>query len=837
MDHPTTSGSAGADGLRHRIPLDAGWRLRLATPHPDAPAGLQDAQILATVPGNAVLDLLAAGLIADPYLGTNELALRWMGRCDWTYSLRFEWVPVAADQLDLVFEGLDTLASVWLDGRHVGDAASMHRQWRWEVTDLLTAGQHTLEVRFEAPVTAAERLAAEHGGYPHDNVYREPFNLLRTMACSFGWDWGPQLPAAGIWRPAWIESISVARLGAVQPQVAMQGTTGQLSVTVHVERSGDTDRRLRVVGSIGDAIAETTTRPGLQQVRLMLDVPNVERWWPHSLGGQPRTPLRVELWDRETLLDTWERPIGFRTVELDTREDDLGARFQIVLNGQPVWVRGANWIPDDCFPARVSRERYRERILQAKAANIDLLRVWGGGTFESDDFYDLCDELGVMVWQDFPFACATYPETPEMTAMVEAEARDNITRLMVHPSLILWNGNNECVWVAETKGWDVEMGDRPWGRTWWDKDLPAMTGLTDPGRPYWPGSPTSPKSSGAPPNDPNHGTMHIWDVWNERDYEAYREHRPRFAAEFGYQGPPTWSTLVRSLGIDALAADSPELAHHQKATDGMAKLERGLTAHFPEPADFDDWLYLTQLNQARAVALGVEHLRSIRDVCSGTIVWQLNDCWPVISWSAIDGDGRRKPMWYALRRAYGDRLLTIQPTEYRLRAMLVNEAATSWSTEVHARRMSLDGRTLAEIRIPVVVGPRAMASLDLPTSVAVPRRAKDEILVIDAGLLRSVWTWLPDRDLDYPDARWEVSMAAEPTGYEVSVTARTLVRDLCLFPDRLHADAVVDDMLVTLLPAETATFHVASPPLSDPTRLSIRPVLRSVNDTVRAARA
>jgi beta-mannosidase len=829
VDHPTAP--ASGRGLRSRRPLDTGWRLRLATPSPDAPTSLIGASIPATVPGNVYLDLLEADLIPDPYLGTNELDLRWIGCCDWTYDCTFEWAPDQAERLDLVFEGLDTLASVWLDGWHLGDAASMHRTWCWEVTHLLNPGAHTLEVRFEAPVAAAQRLEAGLGRYPHANAYPEPFNMLRTMACNFGWDWGPQLPSAGIWRPAWIGSSSVARLASVRPVATITGATGRVDARVELERIGDTARPLRVTARVADRVAETTTGPGMGEVLLQLDVPATEPWWPHSRGAQPRYPLRVELWDDATLLDSWEQLVGFRTVELDTREDDIGSRFQLVINGSPIWVRGANWIPDDCFPARVTRERYRERLLQAKAANIDLLRVWGGGVFESDDFYDLCDELGIMVWQDFPFACATYPVTPAMTAHVLAEARDNVTRLMAHPSLVIWNGNNECVWLAELLDWPSQMDGRPWGRSWWESDLPQLVGATDPARPYWPGSPTSPSDSGAPPNDPNHGTMHIWDVWNRLDYEAYREHRPRFASEFGYQAPATFSTMSRAVGAEDLSVDSPVLAHHQKATDGMGKLARGLVAHFPAPTDFGDWLYRTQLNQARAITLGVEHLRSIRDICSGTIVWQLNDCWPVISWSAIDGDGRRKPVWYALRRAYADRLLTIQPAEFRLRAVFVNETATTWSAPVHARRMRLDGELLADWRVSVDIDAGGFLTMDMPGSVGVPEHATEEILVLDTDAQRSIWTWLPDRDLAYPAAHWDATATAEATGYAVSLTAHTLLRDVCLFPDRLHPDAAVDDMLVTLLPGETATFRVSGAVLADPDALLRAPVLRCVNDT------
>jgi beta-mannosidase len=292
--------------------------------------------------------------------------------------------------------------------------------------------------------------------------------------------------------------------------------------------------------------------------------------------------------------------------------------------------------------------------------------------------------------------------------------------------------------------------------------------------------------------------------------------------------------MSRAIGAGELSMDSPVLAHHQKATDGMGKLARGLANHFQVPPDFDDWLFLTQLNQARAITLGVEHLRSIRDVCSGTIVWQLNDCWPVISWSAVDGDGRRKPMWYALRRAYADRLLTIQPAEFQLRATLINETATPWSTEVHARRLRLDGEPLAEWRSVVEVDARGMTVVDLPGSSGVPQHPTEEILVLDGGDQRTTWTWLPDRDLRYPDARLEGVVEAVPGGYRVTLTAASLLRDVCLFPDRLHPDAVVDEMLVTLLPGESATFHVSGAVLADPDALLRAPVLRCVNDRRRS---
>lgn len=815
-----------------RTTLDQGWSVRLASDQPDAPVSLIGAAIPAVVPGHVHLDLLAAGLIPDPYLGTNELAMRWIGRSDWTYSCRLHWPGAGSDARTLVFEGLDTVGSVWLDDVLLGEVGSTHRTWRFDVTHVLTPGDHVLEVRFRAPLTAAEQRATELGDYPHTNAYPEPFNMIRVMACSFGWDWGPQLPGAGIWRPVWIESATGARLVAVRADAIPTDEGGRVDLSITTQRVGLLHAGLRLIITIAGARLERVLDG--DQMDITLDVPGAQAWWPHSRGAQPLTPLLVELWDGDRLLDTWQRSVGFRAVALDTTPDALGSRFQLVINGQPVWVRGANWIPDDCFPARVTRERYRQRIQQARDAHIDLLRVWGGGIFEADDFYEVCDELGMLVWQDLPFACATYPDTDELREHVHAEVRDNVGRLRHHPSLVLWNGNNECVWLADDLGWPARMGDRPWGRQWWEGSFPELIAQLDPRRPYWPGSPTSPAWSGAPPNSPDHGTMHIWDVWNRLDAEAYREHAPRFAAEFGYQAPATWATLARALGPDHLGVGDASLIHRQKATDGMAKLQRGLASHHRPPADFDDWLFLTQLEQARAISLGVGHLRSIREVCSGSVVWQLNDCWPVISWSAVDGDGRRKPLWYALRRAYADRLLTIEPGEYQLRAVLANDTDAAWDATLLARRLSLDGVLLARAELPLVAPVRGSAVVALPTSVATPRDATAEVLVVDTDGHRSVWTWLPDGDLAAPPARVRAIATRGPAGVRVDVTAETLVRDLCLFADRAHPDATVDEMLVTLLPGESTSFLVSGGDVSDPDVLTRRPMLRCVNDTIHS---
>ncbi len=498
----------------------------------------------------------------------------------------------------------------------------------------------------------------------------------------------------------------------------------------------------------------------------------------------------------------WRRRIGFRSVELDRSPDAHGTGFTVVVNGERLFARGVNWIPDDVFPSRVTRARYRARLGQAADAGVDLVRVWGGGIYESEDFYDACDELGLLVWQDFPFACAAYPEEQPLRGEVEAEARENVVRLMPHPSLVLWNGNNENLWGFRDWDWEPRLAGESWGEGYYLGVMPRVVAELDPTRPYTAGSPWS-GSWDRHPNDPAHGTHHSWEVWNRDDYTRYRDEVPRFMAEFGWQAPPAHATLRRALPDEVLAPDSPGMLHHQKAEDGNGKLRRGLERHFAFPeGDFDRWHYLTQVNQARAVAAGIEHWRSHWPVCAGTVLWQLNDCWPVTSWAAIDGDGREKPLYHELRRLYADRLLTLQVREQELVLAAVNQGAGAWEAAVRLRRMSVEGDVLGEVSVPMAAERRAVGLVGVPEELA-PVGPK-EFLVADVGELRALYFPAPDREIPYPRPEFEVDLV--PGG--VRVTALTLVRDLLLQADRLAPGARADRGLVTLLPGEQVTIGV-----------------------------
>ncbi|MER5295405.1 glycoside hydrolase family 2 protein [Streptomyces pharetrae] len=784
--------------MKEVVPLAEGWSLH----HDGSP-------LPATVPGCVHTDLLAAGEIPDPYTGLNEREVQWVGRRAWTYGRDLAPADTATashERTDLVFDGLDTAATITLDGRELGRTRNMHRRYRFDVT-----GHHgRLHVEFASAYDEAEFVRVLTGERP--NVYPEPFQYIRKMACSFGWDWGPTLVTAGIWRPVRLERWSTARLAEVRPLVTVEDGTGRVEIHVGVERTGSgAGRPLTVHAAVG-GVQRRVTVDGTRAV-VTLDVPDVSLWWPRGYGEQPLYDLEVTLVDEgpeERRLDSWHRRIGFRTVELDRSADEHGTGFTFVVNGVRIFARGVNWIPDDTFPSRITPERYRARLTQAAEANVDLVRIWGGGIYEDDAFYDICDELGLMVWQDFLFACAAYPEEQPLRGEVEAEARDNVVRLMPHPSLVLWNGNNENLWGFRDWDWEPGLQGNSWGGGYYLDLLPRVVAELDPTRPYTAGSPWS-GSWEHHPNDPAHGTHHSWEVWNRRDYAEYRDSVPRFVAEFGWQAPPAHATLRRALPGEELAPDSPGVLHHQKAEDGNGKLNRGIARHFDLPeGDFDRWHYLAQVVQARAVAAGIEHWRAHWPVCAGTVVWQLNDCWPVSSWAAVDGDGRLKPLHHELRRVYADRLLTLQPGPDGPALAVINQSGTPWRTTVTLRRLRADGTVAGETPIEVTAGAREVARHAVPRDLVPDERSGKEFLVADAEDLRALHFPVPDKEFAYQAPRYDVEVTPVGDGgsVEVVVTAHTLVRDLLLQADRLGADAVCDSGLRTLLPGERVRLRV-----------------------------
>lgn len=863
-----------------RTTLDGTWTVEAV--HGPAQADAHREPVAAIVPGCVHTDLLRAGRIPDPFDGDNEAATQWIGDTVWRYRRTFEWSGTGThDRHDLVAEGLDTLATIELNGIVVATTANQHRAYRFPVGHLLRPGANELVVTFDAPVPAAERLSALHGGeLPHVNHH--PYNALRKNASNFGWDWGIDVATSGIWKSIGIESWSGARIAAVRPLVDVDGTTGVLTAHVDVEFAGSSGAFSQAIGSApvasagGDAGAglearitlaphhASAGRPGADTVPpvhpvdhaetagrvvgarpvvtgpdrtsgsavVRLEVPEVAVWWPRGEGDQPLYDVRVEVGD-----DVWTGRVGFRTVTLDTAADAGGAPFLLRVNDRPVIVRGANWIPDHAYLTEMTPERYADRIDDAIDANVNLLRIWGGGIYESDDLYDRCDELGVLVWQDFLFACAAYAEEPWLADEVEPEVREAVTRLSPHPSLVVWNGNNENLVAYAEWGWRPSLVGRTWGNGYYRSLLPSIVAELDPTRPYTPGSPFS-FDEYLTPNDERNGSVHIWDVWNRLDYRAYADWNPRFVAEFGFQGPPAWSTLTAVVHDEPLDPDGHEMLVHQKADQGNQKLADGMRGHLPMPTSIEDWPiedwhWAAQLNQAHAIRFGMEWFRSRTPDNTGMIVWQLNDDWPVVSWALVDHAGIRKPVWYAVRQAYQPVLLTVQPAASGaagaaggLDVVLVNASGASVAEEVTVSRVAFDGTVLESSSFPLTPGPADADRVTLPAALAVPGDAGSEVLVVTGAGTRTVFDFAEVVDQALARSPLSMSVTATDDGAVVTVTATSYARDVSLFPDRVDPAARVDDGLVSLLAGESVTFTVTGAPGIDPEALVDPLVLR-----------
>lgn len=826
--HPTRT--SPTDARRWTMPLTSGdavtWTVSAVSgPVPPELAGPLGEPVPATVPGEVHTDLLAAGLIPDPFDGVNEAALSWIGRTGWVYRTRFDRRPDGHERQDLVVEGLDTVATVRLNGVELGRTANQHRGYRFDVGAALVAGANELEVEFAAPVVEAERRAAELGARPHVN--RHPYNAIRKMAASFGWDWGPDVAGAGIWKPLRIESWSGARIAAVRP---LADAAGVLAAHVDLEWTAEAGAATVTV-EVGGVSCTVPVAAGQGTTVVDVVVPQPRRWWPRGHGDQSLYDVEVRLEADGEAIDGWSGRVGFRTVTVDTAPDDAGSPFTISVNGEPVYVRGANWIPDHAFLTRLDTDSYRRGVADAVDAGMNLLRVWGGGIYESADFYRACDEAGVLVWQDFAFTCAAYAEEEPLRGEVLAEAREAVTRLSQHASLAVWNGGNEHIWGYVEWRWRSALGSRSWGEGYYLDLLPGIVAELDPGTPY---SPASPFSFGRylHPNDERHATMHIWDVWNELDYTEYRSKTPRFVSEFGFQGPAAWSTLTAVVHDDPLDPAGPQMLAHQKADDGNGKLARGLGRHLPPPRDTDDWHWSTQLNQARAVGFGIEHFRSLYPYNTGSVMWQLNDNWPVISWSAVDAHGIRKPLWFTLRRVYADRLLTVQPRDGRPALVVHNDSAQPWSGQLSAVRYSTAGTELAAATLPIEVGARDAVTVALPAAVAIAEDPAAEFVRVSGPDVEPAhWYFVEDPELALSPVALSVEVVPRNGGVDLHVTASALVKDIVLMPDRLDPAARVDSGMITLVAGERHTFAVTGN-FPDPAALTARPVLRCANDLV-----
>ncbi len=823
------------------------WQVQAVSNFEEVPPEIGNRALPAQVPGGIHLDLLRENLIPDPYLDQNEFLVQWIGRTDWEFSTTFSVSAEAMreERVDLVCEGLDTIATVWINGAEVGRSENMHVESRFRAKDVLKAGENEIRVRFASAVHYAREMRDRLGDLPHANSYRdadgkcEPFHFIRKNACNFGWDWGPALVTAGIWKAIRLEAWSVARIQSMRPLVRVANEkVAVVDFEVDVEfaeaangKKFKAEVTLWEDESDEEAIQANELSISSGTASISLFKKNPKLWWPRGYGEQSLYKVWVVIWetakDADRQLDFSQFQIGLREVELDTSPDDYGAVWTLKVNGCEIWCKGANWIPDDVFLPRANEpQRLQTRLQQAADAGMNTLRVWGGGIYETDAFYSLCDQMGLLVWQDFPFACAAYAEESPLKELVEAEARFNVARLSKHPSLVLWNGCNENIWGYFDWGWQQKVEGRTWGAGYYFDLLPSIVKELAPTTPYWPGSPFS-GSMDIHPNADQWGNKHMWDTWNDVNHTHFRKYAPRFASEFGHQAPPTWATLKRAIPADQLDPFSPAMLHHQKAIGGNDKLHNRLKEHFEMPSDFDDWLFLTQLMQARAMTTAVEWFRT-RSVCRGALFWQLNDCWPVTSWAAIDGDGRPKPLYFAAKQFFRDRLLTIQPDGQHLALWAHNDCDESWFGQGTMRLLTMEGEEKKSDTFRFFLGDRDLVKIGDLEGFEPANKQNEFLAVLIEGAVQNdecFWFFDIDKHLNYPEPKFE----AKWNGNELELTAQTLIRDLYLNADRVGGEAEYG--LVTLLPGETIGWEIKGVTAADLNleTLTSRPVLNCAN--------
>jgi beta-mannosidase len=806
------------------VALDHGWQFRQMV------AGAQQSEsgwMPATVPGDVHLDLLANKKIPDPFVRDNEAKLQWIENESWEYRLNFDATAamLARSNLDLVFDGLDAASQVYVNGVPVLNADNSFRIWRVAVKRHLHAGKNLLRVVFPSPIKAAEAAAAS-----------DPFRLqsktadktyIRKAAFEYGWDWGPRFVTSGIWRPVRIEAwdkVRIADFAIRQRDVSKD--VAHLEAEVEIEAASAGSAKVTVQYSAdGKPVTLTnmaSVHPGRNLISFPVEIRQPKRWYPAGYGEQPLYQFTAQVGTGGLVSDERKTKAGLRSIVLHRQLDKWGRSFELEVNGIPVFAKGADVIPFDSFPNRVTTADYRRILESARDANMNMIRHWGGGYYETEEFYSICDELGIMVWQDFMFGNDWQPGTYAFKLNMEAEAEDQVRRLRNHPSIVLWCGNNETESAYEwapRPALPPEVKRLIWQDylTEFSGILPRVVARLEPEIPYWPSSPSADYEYTY--DQFQSGDAHVWDVWHGRvPFSTYETHHARFVTEYGFQSFPEMRTIEAfTQPEDRTGIFTPVMLAHQKNNEGNSIIHDYLLKDYPEPKDFPSFLYVSQVLQAEGIKIGAEHFRRSRPETMGSIFWQLNDCWPVASWSSIDYYGRWKALQFYARRFYAPILVSPHVENGALKVYIVSDKTETNPATLRVRLMDFAGKVLLEESHAVEVAPlTSKVYLDWPLKRLTDAGAADtsrvfvvaDLTVAGEQVSRNLAYLAPVKGIHLKPAALKVETAGGNGSYKIRVTSPVLARSVYLSFGNL--DVKLSENYFDLMPGETMEITATS---------------------------
>jgi len=787
----------------------------------------------AVVPGTVHNDLWKNKLINDPFYGCQEQELQWIETKNWEYktTFRVEESILKKTHNELVFEGLDTYAKVYVNDSLVITANNMFCEWKTDVKKFLKKGENELKVVFESAVTKGKQAATI---LPYTLPGDEKV-FVRKAQYQFGWDWGPRYVTSGIWKPAYIQSWSDAQI--LNTQVLQKSLTKEKAELKFVtDIFSDADRQAEI--NIEDETTGITyyskkisLKKGTGNIVSEFSIDDPELWWTNGLGKPYLYHFTIKLSDGKTLLDETKVRTGIRTIEVVNKKDDAGASFYFKLNGVDIFIKGANYIPQHSFVTEVKTDDYKDLILQAKESNFNMLRVWGGGIYENDIFYDLCDENGLLVWQDMMFACAMYPGDSTFVESVKTEVQQTAARLRNHPCLALWCGNNEIDEGWNNWGWQkqykysaadsLEIYNNY--KKLFEKVIPEIISQSDSGRFYWP---SSPQYGWGRTQSLTDGDSHYWGVWwGMEPFETYTKKVGRFASEYGFQAFPEKSTLRKIAKQEDLVLDSETLKCHEKHPAGFQTIKTYMQREYKVPDKLDDYIYVSQLLQAYGIKTAIEAHRNAKPTCMGTLYWQFNDCWPVVSWSGMDYYHNKKALQFFVKKAYNDILVTLTDNEKNITVRVISDRKDAISSRLELQLIDFKGKVRWEEKRSVTIKPgmnKVIEAVDKRLILADVSQHKSmvfvaKVIVDDKIVSQNLLYFKKPKDLALEDPGISYEIKKQSGGIEIILSAKQLAKNVFIsFENCDSRDIQLSDNYFDMLPGTTfSIFAKTTEPIED----------------------